>query len=187
MACAIEVIAEHGYTAATMDRIARQAGISRSLINYHFAGRDDLIGQLVRDVVGRGAEFMVPRVEAARSPRDKLTAYIAGNLEFIAGHRRDIIALVRVAAAVDTAGGPPGFDADAADQGLEYLRRILRDGQDAGEFADFDVHQMAVAVRNVIDGVSTQLATNPDLDLTTATREITTLFHRATRATGEQP
>lgn len=183
---AIEVIAEHGYAAATMDRIARHAGISRSLINYHFAGRNDLIGQLVLDVFGRGAVFMVPAVEAAQSPRDKLNAYITSNLEFIAGHRRDIIALVRVAAAVDTAEGLPGTDPDAAEQGLEYLRQILRDGQGAGEFTDFDVHQMAVSIRNVIDGVSTQLASDPDLDLVEVTREITALFHRATRAAGEQ-
>jgi AcrR family transcriptional regulator len=185
VASAIEVIAEHGYAHATMDRIARHAAISRSLINYHFAGRDDLIGQLVLDVFGRGAEHMVPRVEAAQSRPDKLIAYITCNLEFIAGNRRDIIALVRVAATVDTAEGLPGIDPDAADQGLEYLRQILRDGQADGDFADFDVHQMGVAIRNVIDGVSTQLAANPELDLTAVTHEITTLFHRATRATGE--
>jgi AcrR family transcriptional regulator len=185
VASAIEVIAEHGYAKATMDWIARHAGISRSLINYHFAGREDLIGQLVVDVIGRGAAYMVPRIEAAQCPPDKLTAYITSNLEYMAGHRRDIIALVRVAAAVDTGGGLPGIDPDTADQGLEYLRQILRGGQAAGEFADFDVHQMAVALRNVIDGVSTQLAADPELDLTAVTHEITTLFHRATRATGE--
>lgn len=185
VASAIEVIAEHGYAPATMDRIARHAGISRSLINYHFAGRDDLIGQLVLDVFGRGAAVMVPLVEAAQSPRDKLTAYITGNLEFIAENRTAIVALVRVVAAVDTAEGLPGIGPDAADQGLEYLRQILRDGQAAGEFADFDVHQMAVSIRNVIDGVSTQLAADRDLDLAALTHEITTLFHRATRAHGE--
>lgn len=184
VASAIEVIAEHGYAAATMDRIARHAGISRSLINYHFAGRDDLIGQLVLGVFGRGAAVMVPAVEAARSPRDKLTAYITSNLKFIAENRAAIVALVRVLAAADTAEGLPGLDPDAPDQGLAYLRQILRDGQAAGEFADFDAQQMAVSIRNVIDGVSTQLAADRSLDMAAVSHEIITLFHRATHATG---
>ncbi|WP_223881087.1 TetR/AcrR family transcriptional regulator [Nesterenkonia ebinurensis] len=185
VASAIAVIAEHGYPAATMGRIAQHAGVSRSLINYHFAGREDLIGQLVVDVFTRGAQAIVPRVETASTPAERLAAYIGANLDFIAGNRRDIVALVRVAAALDTADGLPGVDPAGADQGLEYLRRILRDGQDAGQFAAFDVHQMAVAVRNVIDGVSTQVATDPNLDLAMVTREVAALFHRATRDTGE--
>lgn len=187
VASAIEVIAEHGYAAATMDRIARHARISRSLINYHFAGRDDLVGQLVLDVFGRGAAVMVPAVEAAQSPRDKLTAYITSNLRFIAENRSAIVALVRAMAAVDMAEGLPGLDPDAEDQGLAYLRQILSDGQAVGEFDAFDVRQMAVSIRNVIDGVSTQLAADRGLDLAALTYEITTLFHRATRATGERP
>lgn len=185
VASAIDVIAEHGYANASMDRIARHAGISRSLINYHFAGREDLLGQLVIDVFTKGADFMLPRVEVAQSPPEQLAAYITSNLDFIDQHRRDIIALVRVLAAADLAEGLPGIGPDDADQGLQPLRHMLREGQASGDFADFDPHQMAVAIRNVIDGVSAQLAANPDLDLGPVTREITTLFDRATRTDGE--
>lgn len=185
VASAIDVIAEHGYASASMGRIARHAGISRSLINYHFAGREDLFGQLVIDVFTRGAGFMMPRVEVAQSPPERLAAYITSNLDFIDQRRCDIIALVRVLAAADMAQGLPGIGPDEADQGLEPLRHMLREGQRSGDFTDFDVHQMASAIRNVIDGVSTQLAAEPELDLGPVTHEITTLFHRATRTDGE--
>lgn len=187
VASAIEVIAEHGYAGATMARIAERAGISRSLINYHFTGREDLIGQVVLEVLGRGAMAIAPRVEAERSAPAQLTAYISSNLEFIATHRHEIIALVRIIASADTSEGLPGVPEDAGEQGLDYLRRILRDGQEAGDFAVFDTRQMAIAIRSVVDGVSTQLAADPDLDVTAATHEITTLFHRATRNDGDRP
>lgn len=48
---ALEVIAERGYARATMGRIAQRAGNSRRLVNHHFAGRADLIGQLIAEIV----------------------------------------------------------------------------------------------------------------------------------------
>jgi AcrR family transcriptional regulator len=47
---AIDVIAERGYAGASLEQIALKAGISRGLISYHFAGRDDLIAAVVASI-----------------------------------------------------------------------------------------------------------------------------------------
>lgn len=182
---AIEVIASHGYAAATMDRIARAAKVSRSLINYHFDGRQDLAGQVALVVLRRGGEYMVPRVDAAPTPSLKIDTYIRSNIEFIAQNPRDILALARVIAAMDTTEGTSEGEVDMVDQGLEYLRQILRDGQSRGEFGVFDVHQMAVAIRSVIDGVTGQAVSKADLDLDAVANEVTSLFRRTTQGTPE--
>jgi hypothetical protein len=39
---------------------------------------------------------------------------------------------------------------------------------------------MAIAIRNVIDGVPRHMAANPDLDMDACTREIVTMFSLAT-------
>ena len=43
MGCAIEVLAELGYAQTSFARIAERAGISKSVISYHFAGKDELL------------------------------------------------------------------------------------------------------------------------------------------------
>ncbi|WP_279583347.1 TetR/AcrR family transcriptional regulator, partial [Fodinicola feengrottensis] len=47
--CAVEEIAENGYPAASLAAIARRAGVSRGVISYHFADKDDLVEQVIAD------------------------------------------------------------------------------------------------------------------------------------------
>jgi AcrR family transcriptional regulator len=176
---AIEVIAESGYTQASLERIALRAGISRGLISYHFAGRDDLMGAVVARAYEDGAAFMRPRIESATTPTDTLRAYVQSHLEYMRDHRDRLLALVAVRRAGNIAGlrrSPAGF-ADA----LGPIEAILRWGQTEGEFRDFDPHVMAIVIRNVIDGIPHHISADPDLDLDVCAREIVTTLSLATR------
>ena len=51
VAAAIDTIAEVGYARASLVRIASRIGISRGLISYHFAGKDELIKEVDRKSV----------------------------------------------------------------------------------------------------------------------------------------
>jgi AcrR family transcriptional regulator len=51
---AIDTIAELGYGRASLARIAERLGISKGVISYHFAGKDDLIKEVVLEVVESG-------------------------------------------------------------------------------------------------------------------------------------
>src|SRR3984885_6872427 len=64
VASAIDTIADAGYAGASFARIAERLGISRGLISYHFAGKDDLLKQVVRDVIEKGMAYMRPRILA---------------------------------------------------------------------------------------------------------------------------
>lgn len=180
---AIEVIVDEGYGQATLERIAKRAGVSRGLISYHFEGRDDLITAVFAKAYEDGVAYMGPRIAAATSPTTTLGAYIESNIEYLRDHRREVLALV----AVRRAGNLVHLHSSVAGvaQSLVELERILRSGQEAGEFRDFDVHAMAIVIRNVIDGLFNQIAAEPDLDLDRFTAEVLTLVALATRAHSE--
>ena len=72
---AIEVLAASGYEYASLERIALRAGISRGLISYHFAGRDELMAAVVARAYEDGAAYMGPRIKAAKTPTEMLLAY----------------------------------------------------------------------------------------------------------------
>ena len=94
---AIEAIAEAGFRGATFARIARQAGLSSTgLISYHFAGRDELIGEVVATVIGDIGTFMTQRMAGVSGPSAALRAYIEGNAEFTAAHRAEMKALLEI-------------------------------------------------------------------------------------------
>lgn len=47
------VMARHGYAATTVDEIAAESGVSRKALYTHFSGKEDLLLQAYRTVVGR--------------------------------------------------------------------------------------------------------------------------------------
>lgn len=180
VAAAIEVIAEVGYPQTSFSRIAERAGLSSTrLISYHFAGKTELIQEVVAQLFREIGGFMTERVSAATTPVEALHAYIEGNVEFIAGHRTQMKALLSI-----FLNG--GLDYDPAEQEatvLSPVERILLDGQAAGVFRQCDVRVAAAAVQRSLDGIPMMLETTPDLDLDTCARELVTLFDHALGAT----
>src|ERR1700678_985610 len=83
VAAAIDTIAAVGYAQASFARIAERVGISRGLISYHFAGKDDLIKQVVIDVLEAGRAYIVARVFAQSTGRAMLGASIEPTLALV--------------------------------------------------------------------------------------------------------
>lgn len=90
---AIETLNEVGYGRASLARIAQQAGISKSVITYHFAGKDDLFDAVVSHVLVDCADFMQPRLAAADTAAAWLQARIRAELAYMWAHHANFVAL----------------------------------------------------------------------------------------------
>lgn len=80
---AIDTIVELGYAKASLAQIAKRAGISKGVISYHFAGKDELMEKLVVEFYVAGAHFMLPHLEAETTARGVLLRYIEKNISYI--------------------------------------------------------------------------------------------------------
>lgn len=172
----IAVIAQEGYRQASFARIAERAGLSSTrLISYHFAGKDDLVTAVVQEVIEAMGAWVGQRVTAQASARGMLHAYIEGVVAYTGAHRDDLVSLLRIL----TAGAfPQTVQAEAA--APAHLERILAAGQRSGEFRDFDVRVMAMAVQRAVEGVAFALHLDRDLDIDGYGAELATLFDLAT-------
>jgi AcrR family transcriptional regulator len=180
---AIDTIAEIGFARASLARIGERIGISKGLIGYHFAGKDELIKQVVAEIIEQGKAYMIPRILAERPGRDMLRAYIESNLGFMREHRNYMVAVVEIRRNGLTADGREQFYGTAdVDEFARELEALLSSFQAGGDLrADFDPHVMAMAIRAAIDAVAGRLARNPDLDVDNYARQIADLFDLATR------
>ena len=181
---AIDTIAEVGFARASLARIGERVGISKGLIGYHFAGKDDLIKQVVIDVVEAGRAYILPRVFAESTGPAMLRAYIESNLAFMREHRNYMVAVVEIlrngAFTTDSGRRVDGQDVDVAAHLLkEQLARLQAEGELR---SDFDPGVMAVAIRATIDVVPHRLVRDPDFDIDRYSREVITIFDLATRA-----
>jgi AcrR family transcriptional regulator len=183
---AIDTIAEVGFGGASLSRIGERVGISKGLIGYHFAGKDDLIEQVVLEVLEEGKAYMRPLiVDAMSTGSGFLRAYIESNLAFMQEHRNYMVAVVEIERSGLTADGRERFrgHADAIDEAVQVLGQHLAHYQAAGELRpDFDPNVIAVAIRAAIDAVLHRYARDADLDVDNYAREIVTVFDLATRA-----
>jgi TetR/AcrR family transcriptional regulator, fatty acid metabolism regulator protein len=176
---AIETIASAGYARASLARIAKHAGISKSVISYHFRGKDDLVREVIKDAVAKANAVMLPQVTAQRSYVAALRSYIESNLAFIAEYPNHVIALVNITVA-RYAGRRENPNLGLTNA-VGELEEMLRRGKRAGEFRDFSPRLMAETIRNAIDAVPLMLATSRKLDLENYARELATMFELATR------
>ena len=184
-AAAIDTIAEVGYAGASFARIAEKLGISRGLISYHFAGKDDLMRQVVHEAAEEAKAYMRPRILAGSTGPGMLRAYIESNLAFMRDHRNNVIAMVEIARSAEGRSIFYG-DTDVVDA-VRALEHLLSGFQAAGQFRpDFDPQVMAIAIRAAVEAASSRLAVDPEFDIDNYASEIATVFDRATRIEGGQ-
>ena len=152
------------------------------MIAYHFAGKQDLISEVVAEVLARAEEFMRPRVAGHSSGPEVLRAYIESNVAFMAEYRNHVLAILEIARGAGKAESGPSFDPAVLNAGAAALVKLLANYQRKGELrADFDPRVMAMTIRAAIDAVPRRLASEPKLDLEHVGRQLAELFDLATR------
>jgi AcrR family transcriptional regulator len=179
--CAVETIAELGYGNASLAQIAKRAGISKGVISYHFAGKDELMQQVLTESIALAEAKMRPRIEAGQGPLGRLRGHIEGNVAFIKAHPKHLAAMVEIINNARDEAGQPVVDLSEFAGLVPRVAQALAAAQDGGAVRRFDPLVMAQTLRSAIDGMVGQYLANPDLDLDAYGAELVTLFDLATR------
>ena len=110
-------------------------------------------------------------------------AYIQSNLQFIAGHPKEIRALVEIFLNLRRQSGELVFGPEDEEPVLHVLEQGFLEGQATGEFRSFDTRVMALNLRATIDKFGSLVGAGREFDLDSYIREMIELFDRATRNT----
>ncbi len=179
--CAIEALATLGYAQASLAQIAKRAGISKGVIVYYFNSKEELFEQVIKAIYTDAASFIGPKIAAQPTATLRLQAYIQAHVEYISTHLMQMMAIIEITINFRTEGGKLRYGFATQEPVLMALEGLLRKGQEAGEFRDFDLRVMAVSIRRTIDALPPLFIANPNLDAGLYARELVTLFDRATR------
>ena len=179
---AIEVLAGRGYGQASLARVAECAGVSKGVVSYHFAGKDELMEQVVLHVFAMAGDALAERMGAEGTARGMLRAYVLGQAAVMRERPAHVRAFGQVVSTMRTADGELRFGARTSEPVFRGLEEVFRLGQDGGEFRDFDGRAMAVTVQGALDAMAAYWFTHPEHDLEAHARELAELFDRATRA-----
>ncbi len=176
---AIETIAKQGFSQASLAEIARKAGISKGVISYHFAGKDELVEEILRSLLHQPAEFIKERVGRNETALAQLRAYIEANFEFMESHRDNFVALVDLWGRRGSSEEENRFNADAYEPSRHYLSHILESGRERGEFRHLPARATASLIQAAIDGVMLQWVFDEEsIDLDVCRAEVLEMITR---------
>lgn len=161
---AAQTVAEVGYARASLARIAERAGISKSVISYHFDGKDELLAKVAGEFFEQAWEHMGPAIEAADSAAGQLTAWITAEFEYFAAHRTRFLAMSEVMMNHRAPDGSRPFAGDEAEE-IEGIAEILTAGQATGEFRSLDVSEVAQIIVRCVEGVIGSWALDEQVNL----------------------
>ncbi|MEP1521900.1 TetR family transcriptional regulator C-terminal domain-containing protein [Ascidiaceihabitans sp.] len=77
---ALEVFSQHGYRGATLDQIAREAGLSKPNILYYFAGKEEIHVTLLNQLMETWLDPLI-EMDANGEPLQELLDYVQRKLD----------------------------------------------------------------------------------------------------------
>lgn len=159
---AIDCFARYGYQGTSIDRIAREAGVTKGAIYYHYKDKNDLLSAAVAD---RVAEFE-ERVQKACDgvgPAESLRRILAVSIEHALSHDRPRFAIKLMVEAIDTHDPLLEEMRGMMRRFRAFVRNVVRAGQEAGAFrADADADAVAATLTSAVIGAETQYYLDPD-------------------------
>ncbi|HOW30985.1 MAG TPA: TetR/AcrR family transcriptional regulator [Bacteroidales bacterium] len=148
---AVSEFLEKGYDGASMEAIAKRAGISKGGLYHHFRNKDEVL-VFANQVFMEPVEELMRQLSASATVAGGLELYILHYINHWVTHRKELEFYFLV---MDKAFRDPNLLAafgDYAGQMLEFLQGVYQAGIDAGEFANIDARKMAITFLSAVDG-----------------------------------
>lgn len=168
---AIDTIAAHGAAGASLSAVAKQAGVSKALVLYHFKGKDELLATALETVLGALVTTVGEAVAAAPTPAEAVFAYARSMAAHLAARPAHARVLAEMLALEEMAG--QGSRRNQAERW-----KVLADLISAAGF-DADPVVAAIVIGGAIDALVAQSLADPAFDLAGAGPELERLLRRA--------
>lgn len=167
MEAALRVFSQNGYAATTLDDIAREAGVTRGAIYWHFSNKADLYNTLVSEVSSRASPVIDHALDEGGTVLDvlrrmfvRILSYMEEDEEFRAVQE---LVLFKTAVTPEMEEGMRKKVAGTK-QMIEVFSQMMKEGIDAGEIrADLNPRDGALAMLAFQNGLSTLWLLDPTL------------------------
>jgi TetR/AcrR family transcriptional regulator, cholesterol catabolism regulator len=144
---AVDLVAEQGFSATTVDDIAERAGVAKGTVYYNFPSKTALFEELLRHGVGLlTADFRA--AVSDRPPGEAVAALVRAQLEYIQRYRS--FAQLLLSEMWRTNREWQQTLKLLREEAIDVIAGVLRAGVDGGEFApDLDVRLASSALFGV--------------------------------------
>lgn len=160
-AVAATYFAEHGYSNAGMRDIATAVGIKGASLYNHFNSKEEILYAIALHMTKDPLEHLLV-LDAEGTPVQRLRMLIEMHIRHLAEHRVEHLVALR-----ELSGLLPEHRRVVTDHRRYYQRRVrdvIAAGARAGHFTVRDAQQAAIAVLDLMNGISWWLRDDHDVD-----------------------
>ena len=161
----IQVVAHHGFEAASASLIARQAGVSKGLIWHYFDDKTDLMKQAVVEAIRVIRDEVAASVDPSTPAPDAIRTFIRTIASIRMERPDEFRAMGRIASRLQKPDGSPAFSHHDYEELYQGQEALFRRGQEEGAFRDFDTRVMAITYQAAIDAMLSYLDAHPETDV----------------------
>lgn len=172
------LLASDSFAAMTLARVAREAGVSKGLVTYYFKNKDQLIVETIRSYHEEQERQLLQVVEHPKPPRELLRGLVSLAFPSQALVELELRFQIEVWSFAKTR--PEAWQAIAA----SYQRfrgvceKLLQRGVDEGWLRPERIPWLYRFIQALADGLSFQVALEPELDVDALRAELCDLIDR---------
>lgn len=167
------LLAEGSHAGVSLSSIAKEAGVSKGMLTYYFASKDELITATIADHLARQEELLIAvAADRTTSVRDRLERML--ELALPSGERAtdELRFIVEVWSYAKTRPSVMELVQIAYKRFRKHGQRLLAMGAREGYVTAKDHAWVNIAINALLDGLSFQLAVDRELDAADLRRRV---------------
>ncbi len=173
---ATEIFARFGFKKASIDDIARRAGIGKGTVYLHFESKEELFGEVNRRFWMKALVELEAVVKQARTPQAKVRVFLEGRKRFFVQMAEDLRITPELLFELVVQAEPLRSEPRAREAAL--LQEIIRDGNAQGVFAVRSPRLLAAGIAACLHGLDAHSIGPGAADLRVALTEVDEVFVR---------
>jgi AcrR family transcriptional regulator len=142
------LFSERGFRGVSIDDVAREAGVSKGLVLYHFVSKDRLCAYAIGEVKEELFRRLRLALEGQTSAREKLIALITGYLHLVKSQRK--LWRIVLHEAYSLGGTTHKLLLDCRQSSLDIISGVLEEGMGRGEFRSLDPQLASLCLLGII-------------------------------------
>jgi len=178
LAAALELFTARGYAATTVRELVAAAGVSKPALYYYFSNKEGIYLELMRNTYDTFRELTALLTAFRGSTRERIIHFCTGMFDGFLVHM-DVARIIYSIYFGPPQGAPPFPHERFFDEMLEIIRRMVRDGIDAGELRRVNESDATWAIISGLNSVMEEqlCRTAPRIDRDGLVRMLNLIFN----------